>query len=964
MNRILGLSLSSGDAPVLAEAFHELQVVETDRNMDHLGLRRLSSVLRPRLGSKDTLVSHYFFQCDLDKAIHVAVASPALGLSANAAKFEWNSANLNEELRLARETAPHWFASEAPFISRWLTLVVIGSFGLESAVLIARPKSDEPDIVTFFSSDLQAVVGAELDYRSPLIFWKYSRSARELESHAEIWATSPLDQFAAWSMRSRSFWATYDAITIECGLGKSLHESAINRLDWHAVPSWEQGRTIEVCNADGSAFPILLPRNMDPDRLRIAVELPKVTLWVVAAEHLGNKGEERRTWFELGRMLAYWICESSAFLVEQFLRLGERCDGVLVEFQFLGGQVASPSDLGYLIEGRSTSSLFVQIHPRFLQRYDDTNACEREFVEVLVRAILALPGSGTGETSLPDFINQIAPLGVKRMVHAISTSERPEFISAATLPKPRVPDPADRVWIQRNTLEKFPIPGDRSCGDAAREWLNRAVEAQYGELRSLLNQFQAGELRLRLMINNESLVHEEADERLTLPSHLACYRSAETMIKRLLEEGPRRASAMLATRFLLEHVAAEPTCGERHVSDADFDELLALGSEIIKMGVASDIVHFRLAEVTVAKENGDLLIDGGTYDEATHGSLLAFTRGVIDREQARTSVGTPRTSRRIPRKVPAISELDAASTDEFGACLSDIAKVVGELLRLAIERSGPVVTVPEEWLRHHIRDSLLCEQTIVDNAINQLTLSSRAEFLRPPPGFESNDIWPWRFNRSLSYVRRPLIRIPSTDGSTELAFTPGHLYRSSKNLVELVASGRLKARSKALRNAVGAFTASAGDEFNDDVAQALEGRGFVVRTRVAKIGNNRLVDDKGNTLGDIDVLCVDAKARRLIGVECKDFSMARMPNEICTDMNSLFVSSKKGRCFQEKHLARLDWLKRHMESTIAWLGHDSATSPWSLEGAFVFSVPLIAPLLVKTKLPVWTLKDIRDGRGP
>jgi hypothetical protein len=466
------------------------------------------------------------------------------------------------------------------------------------------------------------------------------------------------------------------------------------------------------------------------------------------------------------------------------------------------------------------------------------------------------------------------------------------------------------------------------------------------------------------MTNNESLVHEEADTRLTLPSHLACYRSAKTMIKRLVEEGPRRASAMLATRFLLEHVVAEPTRGERHVSDADFDELLALGGEIIKMGLASDVAHFGLAKVTVAREDGELLIDGGTYDEATHGSLLAFTQEIVDREQARISVGTRRTSRRIPRKVPAISELDAASKDEFGMCLSDIAKVVGELLKLAIERSGPVVTVPEEWLRHHLRESLLCEQIVVDNAIDQLALSSRAEFLRPPPGFEPNDIWPWRFNRALSYIRRPLLRIPSTDGPTELAFTPGHLYRSSKNLVELVASGRLKARSKALRNAMGAFTTSAGNEFNDDVALALEGRGFVVRSKVAKIGNDRLVDDKGNTLGDIDVLCVDAKARRIVGVECKDFSMARMPNEICTDMNSLFVSSKKGRCFQEKHLARLDWLKRHMESTIAWVGQDAAVGPWSVEGVFVFSVPLIAPLLVKTRLPVWTLKDIRDGRGP
>ena len=319
-----------------------------------------------------------------------------------------------------------------------------------------------------------------------------------------------------------------------------------------------------------------------------------------------------------------------------------------------------------------------------------------------------------------------------------------------------------------------------------------------------------------------------------------------------------------------------------------------------------------------------------------------------------------------PKDVPDISALDVASKDEFGVCLSDIAKVVGELLKLALERTGPVVTVPEEWLRRRVCEGIPLDQAIVFGAIDQLTLSSRGEFLRPPPGFQLNDIWPWRFNRALSYVRRPLVRITSTNGSTELSFTPGHLYRSSKNLVELVATGRLKARSKVLCNAMGAFTTSASDEFNDAVAQALERRDFVVRTQVSKVGKKRLADDNGNTLGDIDVLCVDTRVRRIVAVECKDFSMARMPNEISADMNSLFVSSKNGRCFQEKHLARLEWLKSHVASVLALMGQGAGTvaSQWSVEGAFVFSVPLIAPLLVKTRLPVWTLQDIRDGRGP
>ena len=33
----------------------------------------------------------------------------------------------------------------------------------------------------------------------------------------------------------------------------------------------------------------------------------------------------------------------------------------------------------------------------------------------------------------------------------------------------------------------------------------------------------------------------------------------------------------------------------------------------------------------------------------------------------------------------------------------------------------------------------------------------------PPDGFESNNIWPWIYNRRLSYIRRPIIQFQISD---------------------------------------------------------------------------------------------------------------------------------------------------------------------------------------------------------
>ena len=163
---------------------------------------------------------------------------------------------------------------------------------------------------------------------------------------------------------------------------------------------------------------------------------------------------------------------------------------------------------------------------------------------------------------------------------------------------------------------------------------------------------------------------------------------------------------------------------------------------------------------------------------------------------------------------------------------------------------------------------------------------------------------------------------------------------------------------------MGAFTQIASDEFNYEVADTLTRRGFLVRTQVSKIGKERISDGSGNTLGDVDVLCLDVPNRRLFALECKDFSMARMPNEVSNDMDALFISSKEKRCAQDKHVARVEWLKGHLSIVVTSVCGDVKEAHWSVEGAFVFSVPLISPLLLKSRLPVWTLQDLRDGRGP
>jgi len=108
------------------------------------------------------------------------------------------------------------------------------------------------------------------------------------------------------------------------------------------------------------------------------------------------------------------------------------------------------------------------------------------------------------------------------------------------------------------------------------------------------------------------------------------------------------------------------------------------------------------------------------------------------------------------------------------------------------------------------------------------------------------------------------------------------------------------------------------------------------------------------------VLCLDAVGGRIIAVECKDFQMARVPNEVRADLEELFISTDRSRCSQEKHLRRIAWLSEHQAEVVPWMGGPAGCN-WQVAGAFVFSLTLISPVLGHARLPVVSFRDLRNG---
>jgi len=130
---------------------------------------------------------------------------------------------------------------------------------------------------------------------------------------------------------------------------------------------------------------------------------------------------------------------------------------------------------------------------------------------------------------------------------------------------------------------------------------------------------------------------------------------------------------------------------------------------------------------------------------------------------------------------------------------------------------------------------------------------------------------------------------------------------------------------------------------------------------VKKIGSKRLADSTGD-LGDIDVLIFDTKKKRIIAIECKDLAIARTPYEISSEIINLFRGDEANRSIVERHRRRVQWLREHLDATLAWVGL-TRTGKWKVEGLIVVDEPLFTPYMQQSPIKVLTLDELMRAQS-
>jgi len=942
--------------PILREIVASASALDVDR----MGWRRMSW---PGSEQPDWC-RESFWRFDVDKYAHLVVIVDDLsGYEATDPFGSWRPSSLAGDVDDRFREVAQELRSNSAFDLQLLHLLVVQGMGRSTLMPVAH-KEARDQVVVLSRSSLRVI--AALESGEPLALWKFAQSRARLLETTVVQSFSQLDEYAVYRNARHSFYLADDRLpdfaVIPSDAGLDVRLEVQQRLDPHGVKHWASKGIVDVERSASAGPPIFVADPRRDGLFALLVEHPSFLVWV----HPGAGQSERARPFlgELVDCVAYWIWESASAIERTASALSTRFGALVVEVSIeqpeLWGDLNGMTDCGDWLnlshDVGGTIHIELTVAAQAALGGSD-NSGERVLLEALLREIGRLAAavgvdglSGEVET----LVDAIAPLGLKKKLVVLAEHQNPQLVDRS-LPRARPIQDAD---IERvldtaiDTLDRLAIPDGEIPEDRRVGVLNEIVKDRFKEFGELVGRLDGTDLVAQLIQSHEAIVAGIAHHRLTLPTQILCYGDDDDYLKSLRDWGDDLQSADLAHRFILEYVAAQPPSGDEPLSLATRDYLLALSNEIINKGTLSDAIQYKLSEVVLSRLRSGRL---GTHgDDPYRASIEAFRpiKFRADREAATSHFGNHWREFEATDPPPLAAEMDAAVRAEWGVSITELAHLLGDLTNLGLTGDEDPPRMPRSTLLDELVASLGWTRERVDLGIEMLSLRPRTAFMS---GAEAPDIYPWRFNRSMSYVRRPLIVVEGS-GVDHVAWGFRHIDRVGPSLVELILGGRLKARSVELQRFMGEMRHRDGEAFNDLVADALAVRFPYLRRRVKRVGSLRLERSPGQDIGDIDILLVDPPSGRVVVAETKNLELARTPAELRHQVESLSVGgdSAIGRVRE-----RVEWVDGHLGDVLGWIGVPDGEKPWTVNGLIVVSRPLMVHFRGDSVTRLLTLDELR-----
>ncbi len=935
--------------------------------------------------AEEAFILEGLFSLDSDKAIHVLLATDNLrDYDSAKATSDWTDGRgLADRLQACLREAEANFLERPDAPNDLLHLVLVQGVAPGVTTGLGGPRDLLCALLMMSASDLEVI--ALVEGRDQLALWKYARSyGRVRERRPVLRLSTQMDEFRHYRRYGHSYYFSDDyqdkPLMIPMGGAGALRREVQQERDFRGVRYTDPDQIVEVSSLyDDSSIPIYAPwwgGQAGEKRVEILVEALPVNIWIVGPETLPGP-DYRPLHFLLADMIAYWLWQFAPGLTRYLENLADYRYQVQIHLDIVpdGGwfetSKASATEAPIKVEIDADVNLRLTLRSKvacMLERAD--NEGERKVMREVLSGIRRLHAEsvdgtevGTTDLEIEELLDRYAPLGHKKKLLFMS-GNRTVLHREEGLPRHRKVQPADVSELLDELGDHLSSTLNLRVGripdDQRTEILGETVTFLFRELEHLISTLSPENLLDTLVAYNERFLHEQAQQDLLIPTRIACFGSESEMVEKLREEHQELRRVALASRFLVEYVSACPPQGLRPLSLSVYDRLTALASEIINKGMHSDAIAFSIADLKLDMlKSGRLGMYDESYEEARDQFLSVHLAGEIYRSTTkfarnwRESEGT--------EKPEDVEKVDNAVRAEFGLSFTELIEFLAEAMNIGLSQEGEPKVMPVWDFLNDIEGRLGWDRPHVEHAFELFALRPRAEFLSPPAPLRPVEVYPWRFSRDLSYLRRPLPVRPAGDVE-EVVWGVRHCFGAISHLMDLCIGGRLKAKTPQMRKLIGEMHNRDGEEFNDLVADVYETfPGWLVKRRVKGIAGLRIQRESGQDLGDIDVLAADPKKRVVWAIEAKGLAFARNPAELANELKNTFQTSGEKRSAVNKHLERVVWLRENLVSVLDLLEiPDSGRKRWVVEPLIVVDHELQSPYFARSPIPVVPMRELSN----
>jgi hypothetical protein len=549
-----------------------------------------------------------------------------------------------------------------------------------------------------------------------------------------------------------------------------------------------------------------------------------------------------------------------------------------------------------------------------------TNVAERALVTRLVEGVARLANTPLDEMAREVLVAKIVTSPEARQSHAFMAQHFRDFVKRSMWSSPVKIDVDDTAtmklglgWRNRARSEGSEVTGREVC----TAYLNGIVRLLEDEICSDLRAFDRRSVITFALMNHETAVSDRDNWRRTTAAVVALHKDKEATISAIARHEMELNAIFQATRLMIEFANCEclPEGGAKP-GELDMSRIMGKIMLTCRLGGWSDSIHWKAMEPIVRiTPLGDIHANVTFQEEILDPYGRAMT-DVVVQENIDNYARNLREPMVVPTdESPIEDDFTVAFEEQFGASFDDMRRFINEIEDMGVKHADGI-----------------------ERLLNFLTLKGRPRWRDVSEGFLKKDLFPWRFRRRLSVLRKPFVQLDDGEDPT-LMVAPGMLRDSFGYTFRNYYAGdfprwQLTPKMKAW---AGKARDKMGKTVSSEVAAHLKELGWQVETevRITKLLGKGFDSD----YGDIDVLAWKPELGRVLLVECKDVQHRKTEGEIAEQLldfrGELDESGKPDLLL--KHLRRVELVKAHVPEVIKYL---KFAAPPKLEGHLVFKNPV------------------------